>query len=199
MSIVSVDMLVRKLSNIVWNDEQKMIAQVILDGVESTLEDRLYGTFISPRFARPEVAAILGSGQVDTQYPVYAVSSIDGTGIVLDQEHPQVGSWILERGILRRLSTEAPLTQEYPYGGGRVPHTRNTGAVSVTYRPGWGPTPALVLAILTKASDIMGETQDDSLQVRNTDGTKLPTLPPAQWTDVEIASLDTYRNLTAFR
>lgn len=199
MSIVTVEQLIKKLSSIVWNDEQEQIAQIVLDGVEEALEDRLYGAPISPRFSRAELAPILDSGQVATRYPVYSVSALDGTDITLDIEHPQADWWTLEKGVLWRSSAEAPLTQTYPYGGGRVPHTRNTGAVLVTYRPGWGNRPALALAILNKAADIMGETQDDSLKVRNTDGTKLPPLPPMEWSDKEIASLDTYRNLTAFR
>lgn len=197
MAIVSLEELVDNASNIEWNAQQKLHAEKILDAVESDLEGRLYRTKISPGPPRNELAPILRSGQVATRYPVYSVSKINTATVAVDRDNPTFEDWTLDEGILRYGGLNAPPSNSYLWGGGRAAHTDHIGTVALTYRPGWGKVPALWLAILKKAHAIMSNTQDDSLQVRNTDGSRLP--PVVEWTEEDLAALGVYRNLSAWR
>ena len=68
--------------------------------------------------------------------------------------------------------------------------------MTLTYARGWGNVPALYQAIIEKAATVMTFYHDDTMVDRATDGQKLPQLPPRTWTDDEVKSLDTYRNLS---
>lgn len=188
MSIVSVPELHKYMSEPEWSEGQKQTAQGVLNGLESQLEDRLYGAPISLREPVTETAYVTPrSGIVMTEFPVGSVSVLDGVEIA--DGDPLPTGYSLRSGYLRIASTPAP-SYLMPYPG-----DRGMAAVTLTYAPGWGKVPALYQAIIEKAATVMTFYHDDTMIARATDGQKLPQLPPRTWTDDEVKSLDTFRNL----
>lgn len=198
MSIVTVTELHQWMSEPEWSPAQKKDAAIRLMTLEGQLEDALYDAPISPRHERTETVPVGDSGTLFTKYPVFSVSEVDGSPLVLDAEHPESGSWHLEKGHvfvdLDTYSTTLPHRMT-----GVVAHTRSHSSVRLRYRPGWGRQPALVGAILKKAADAMINAHDDTMIARGTDSTKPPPPPPSQWTQEDLLPLGVYRNLTAWR
>lgn len=214
--IVGVERLNKYMSSPQWTDDQQDAAADVLAGLESTLEGALSGAFITPR-PRAEEATVLESGLVVTRQPVAWVTEIDGaTPAVPDMpEDAEPGEgqtlplpWTLTEHRVRRIgrpgfgitgySTLFP-TQPTAWG---IPAGRIGGAtatVTLSYLAGWGNVPALAKAILDKARAIMHNTHDDTVVMRNTDGSKPPPVPSEDWTEAEIAKLGIYRLLAAWR
>lgn len=188
MSIVSVPELRKYLSEPEWSAAQLQTAQSVLDGLESQLESRLFDAPISPRAPVTETAYVTPrSGIVMTEFPVNAVSVLDDVEIA--EGDPLPSGYVLRGGYLRIKPDPAP-SYLTPYPG-----NRGMAAVTLTYVPGWGKVPGLFQAIVEKAGTIMTFYHDDTMIARATDGQKLPQLPPRNWTDDEVKSLGTYRNL----
>jgi len=188
VSIVSVPELHKYLSEPEWSEAQRQVAQSVLNGLESQLEDRLYGAPISPRPPITETAYLTPrSGIVMTEFPMNKVLAVGDVAIA--DGDPLPTGYVLRDGYLRSQPGPPPgyLT---PYPG-----DRGMAAVTLTYSPGWGKVQALFQAIQEKAATIMMWYHDDTMVGRATDGQKLPQLPPRNWTDDEVKSLNTFRNL----
>jgi hypothetical protein len=200
--IVTAAQLQHFMSDPKWTETQTLAAAATLAGVEGSLEDRLYGAYISLRPARTETAIVLASGTVDTRQPVNSVTSLNG--VAVDDTHPlDAAAWSIYDGRLHSLAQAAvipsgPVGTLWPgwNGWGSGGSTRTAGTVTLAYIPGWGDVPALRLAILRKAAAIMDNRHDDSILARNTDAQKPPPLVPETFTDDEMAQLGTYRWLT---
>jgi hypothetical protein len=192
MSIVSVPELHKYLSEPEWSSAQQQTAQRVLDGLESQLEDRLYGAPISARPPITETAFVTAQrGIVMTEFPVNAVTEIGGTTV--PEGDPLPAPYSIRDGYVRVATTSEMSMLGYP----SYPPPRSAlSQVTLTYSPGWGKVDALFQAIQEKAATIMTWYHDDTMAARATDGQKLPQLPPRNWTDDEVKSLETYRNLS---
>jgi hypothetical protein len=192
MSIVSVTQLHKYLSEPEWSPAQKQTAQSVLDGLESQLEDRLYSAPISPRPPVTETAWVTQQrGIVMTEFPVNAVTVI--SGIEVPEGDPLPAPYSIRDGYVRVApSSELTMQGFSSYPPPRFPLPQ----VTLTYSPGWGNVAALFQAIQEKAATIMTWYHDDTMAARATDGQKLPQLPPRNWTDDEVKSLNTFRNLS---
>lgn len=214
--IVDVTRLNKYMSSPQWNKDQQDAAADVLAGLESTLENAFYGTFITPRPCT-EQAVILESGLVVTRHPVAWVTKIDDTvPDVVDMPkdaRPGEGQalpapWTLLEHRVRRIGRPgfgatgySTLFPAEPTAWG-IPAGRIGGAsgtVTLSYLAGWGNVPALAKAILDKARAIMWNTHDDTAVMRNTDAAKAPPVPSEDWTKAELAKLDVFRNLAAWR
>lgn len=191
MSIVSVPELHKYMSEPEWSNGQRQVAQSVLDGLEGELEDRLFGAPISARSPITETAWVTGQrGIVMTEYPLNAVTVINGTEV--PEGDPLPAPYSIRDGYVRVAPTAETSMLGYPsYPPPRAALTQ----VTLTYSPGWGKVPALMQAIQEKAATVMMWYHDDTMVARATDGQKLPALPPRTWTDDEVKSLGTYRNL----
>lgn len=199
MGVVNATRLNHFMSSPEWTPEQSSAAQDVLDGLESQLESRLSGAYITPR-TLVEVAPVLESGQVATKQVVHSISSIGG--VVIEEDDPLPTGWMLNTGEHRLYWTSTaplfpPVSSLYPWAPS-VSHVRAQGSVALIYEGGWGADPGLVLAILKKAAKVMINYHDDSIIIRDTDASK-PAPVQEDWTDDEIKSLGTYRNLSAYR
>lgn len=199
MGVVSAERLNDFMSNPDWTPGQRNAVQDVLDGLESSLENHLFGAWITPR-PTTEVAPILASGLVAARWPVYAVRKIDG--VTVDTDHPLAAPWTLEN---RRLRTAAVVTTfppvlglSTPWGSGRVAATKSTGQVTLEYEGGWGDEPAIVLAILRKARNWARNWLEDTVSFTETEAQQPPPLAE-EWTKAELDSLSRYRNITAVR
>lgn len=189
MGIVSRTELHKYMSEPEWSPGQQETAATLLISLEGQLEDRLFDAPISPRDPITETAGVTPRGVVMTEYPVFSVSLV--ADVVVDDAHPLAAPYTLQRGYLR-VDQNIGGVSDYP----GWPPARPLAAVTLTYVPGWGPVPALRQAILEKAATIMQFYHDDTMVARATDGQRLPALPPRNWTDDEVKSLGTYRNLS---
>lgn len=204
MGIVNAERLNNFMSSPQWSRAQKKAAEDVLAGLERSLESRLSGAYITPRQC-VEDAPILESGLVATRQVVQSVSSINGTAIA-EGDPPPTG-WVLDEGKHRlrwRPSTGSPFPP-LPSTGVlafaaplSVTHVRSIGWVQLVYRGGWDNDSGLALAILQKARNIMINAHDDTVRTRGTDASAPESLNE-DWTDEEIESLGTYRNLSAWR
>jgi hypothetical protein len=195
MSIVSVPELHKYMSEPEWSDGQRQIAQGVLDGLEGELEDRLYGAPISARPPITETAWVTAQrGIVMTEYPLNAVTVI--SGIEVPEGDPLPAPYSIRDGYVRVATSTEMSMLGYPSYPSYPPPRATLAQVTLTYSPGWGPVPALMQAIREKAATVMTFYHDDTMVARATDGQKLPQLPPRTWTDDEVKSLDTYRNLS---
>lgn len=202
MTILTVSRLNRYMNSPEWTEDQKLAAEDVVAGVESRLEDGLYGAYITPR-TMVETAPILRSGLVATRQVVHSVTMVDG--VTVDDAHPLAYPWVLSEHRLRRIGSPQPLT--YPpfglapssWGRDTVPHTDAIGQVDLVYQGGWGDDPGVVLALLNKAQSIMLNRFDDSIRARNMDAERSQMVFSEDWTEAELKSLGTYRNLTARR
>lgn len=201
MTILTVPRLNRYMNSPEWTEDQKLAAEDIVAGVESRLEDALFGAYITPR-TMVETAPILRSGLVATRQVVHSVTVVDG--VTIDEGHPLAYPWVLSEHRLRRIGA---LPVSYPsfsltpasWGGDTVPYTDAIGQVDLVYQGGWSDDPGLVLALLNKAQSIMLNRFDDSIRARNMDAERAPVTFSEEWTKDELDSLGTYRNLTARR
>jgi hypothetical protein len=192
VSIVSVPELHKYLSEPEWSQAQKLTAQSVLDGLESQLEDRLFGAPISLRPPITETAWVTAQrGIVMTEFPVGKVSSI--SGIDIPDGDPLPAPYSLRDGYVRVATSSDMFMLGYP---SYPPPRQALSQVTLTYSPGWGKVQALFQAIQEKAATIMTWYHDDTMAARATDGQKLPQLPPRNWTDDEVKSLSTFRNLS---
>lgn len=190
MPIVTREELHEYMSEPEWSPVQKNAAKNILAGLESQLESKLFGAPITARDPVTEVAAITPRGGiVMTEYPVFSVSLIGGT--VVDDAHPLAAPYSIRDGYVRIGPTSTDDLITFP----TYPGTRGLAAITLTYRPGWGPVEALRLAIMDKAAIIMQNYHDDTMVARATDGQRLPQLPPREWTQSEVDALGAFRNL----
>jgi hypothetical protein len=202
MTILTVPRLNRFMNSPEWTEDQKLAAQDVIAGVESRLEDGLYGAYITPR-TMVEVAPILRSGLVATRQVVHSVGVVDG--VTVDEDHPLALPWILSEHRLRRIGSPQPVS--YPsfgvtpssWGGDTVPYTDAVGQVELVYQGGWNDDPGIVLALLNKSQSIMLNRFDDSIRARNMDAERSQVVFSEEWTEDELKSLGTYRNLTARR
>lgn len=182
-----------------WTDEQYAEAAEVLEGLEAQLAGKL-NTPITP-IPYLETVAILRSGQVDSTYPVAVVTGINGTAVT---NGVLPGGWRMQDG--RLYATEAPSFLGQPFslsawgGGFGLPgRVDGLGSVRLEYMAGWGNVPALRLAILKKARTMMTNQHDDTVTARDLDASQPPSLPPEEWTPAELADLEIFRNLTAWR
>lgn len=203
MGVVTPQRLNKSMGSPEWSADQIDAVTDVLNGLESNLENALFGAWITPR-ATAEVAPILDSGLVATRQPVHAITKIDG--VVVDTEHPLAAPWTLERHRLRTASAGVsafvlgPVTplDPLPWGSARVGGTSSIGQVVLEYSGGWGDEPAIVLAILRKARNWALNWLDGSAHVRDATAEQDPMLSEI-WTEAELKPLGTFRNLTMLR
>lgn len=202
MGVVTAKRLNDYMSSPEWTPEQVSAVEDVLAGLERELEGALFGAWITPR-PTFEVAPILRSGLVATTQVVHAVTAINGTTV--DGTHPLAPPWVVRDHRLRTMTPGAvpvltPFSLSAPtaWDAGRAGATDAVGSVSVEYEGGWGADPAIVLAILRKASNWALNWTEDSIRIRETDGTTPPPLTE-EWTAEELAGLSAYRNITAVR
>jgi hypothetical protein len=196
--IVNAYRLNRFMSTPRWRDEMWEEAEDVLEGLESQLAGKLNSPITPIPFA--ETVAILGSGQVDTTYPVASVTTINGTTVAAGA---LPAGWRMQQ---HRLFADSASSMSSPFtlagfsgGFGLVGRSAGVGSATVEYMAGWGPAPALRLAILKKARTIMNNQHDDTLITRDTDGNSPPPLPPEEWTDAEMKDLEIFRNIPTWR
>lgn len=206
MGVVSGARLHRFMSEPRWSAAQAEVADLLCEAVETTLEDALCATFISPRPWVETARILTDGGLVDTGYPVHRVTRIDD-GPTIAEGDPLPDGWRFAAHHLYRTSTglggaTTTVTPEsgllYPFAGvtalGSVT-PRYDGAVHLAYDAGWGAQPTLVLAILRKAQVLMANRHDDTMTARGLDATKPPKLGEETWTKDELAQLGRYRRL----
>lgn len=191
MGIVKQEELNKHMSSPEWSPEQVQAAARTLTGLESQLEGALFNAPITPRDAVTETAGVTPRGIVMTEYPVFSVSLI--ADIVVDDAHPLTAPYRLRDGYVR-VDQNISGVPDYP----SWPPARPLAAVTLTYRPGWGPVEALRQAILEKAAVIMEYFHDDTMIARGTDGQRLPRRlqESRTWTADELKPLGMYRNLS---
>lgn len=204
MTILTTGRLNRFMNSPEWTEDQKLAAEDVVAGVERTLEDALFGAYITPRLMS-EVAPVLRSGLVATRQVVKSVSHIDGVAIELDADTPLAYPWTLTEHRLRRMGSPTPALSfgvggsTTAWGGSTVPYTDAVGEVEVVYMGGWDDDAGLVLAMLKKSQSIMMNRFDDAIRARNMDAERSQVTFSEDWTEDELATLGTYRNLTARR
>lgn len=198
MALVTAQRLNSYMNSPVWTDEQTEEAERICAQVEARLSSRLNTPLTPVPFS--ETAGILQSGLVATKYPVFSVSSINGTAV--PDGDPLPTGWIVQDNRLRATVSSTPSAFTL---GGLVPslgtHLRvdGIGSVTVEYLAGWGPKPTLVDGILVKAKAVMTNRHDDTMVIRDLDATPPPD-EKEDWADDEINNtFGVYRNLVIFR
>lgn len=203
-SIVDVTRLNNFMSSPRWTDAQADSAVDILEGIEDTLAGKLNSP-IKPIPYR-ETVTVLRSGQVNTTYPVAGITSINGAAPVNGvlptgwrvQDHRLYAD--LDAGVVSAsLYGGVPFTLGGFPGRGEVGRVDGIGSVTVDYMAGWGNVPALRLAILKKAANLFNDMHDDSISTRDLDGSEAPRKPKPEWTAAELADLELFRNLVAWR
>lgn len=200
-SIITAGRLNRFMSSPRWTDDQWEDVVETIEGVESTLAAKLNSP-IKP-IPYSETVTILGSGQVNTTYPVAGVTTINGAAIVGDV---LPGGWTLRDH--RLYATEPPSSTfgqpftltTYGLGArpGEVGRVEGIGSVTVAYQAGWGVVPALRLAILKKARAIVTNNHDDMVTTRDLDATQ-PAPLKEEWTEAELKELELFRNIVTWR
>jgi hypothetical protein len=195
MAIVDAQRLNRFMKEPVWSAAMYEEAQDILDGLESTLADAL-NTKITPVPWRDSSAVILESGLVNTTYPVFSVSSVDG--VTVPSGDPLPAGWEISNHNLRRVAAVPTfdLMTGWGYGAGRV---QGVGVVDVSYMAGLGNLPALRLLLLRKGKTIMDNRFDDTVVARDLDTSSPPPVPKEDFTEDELRPLGKYRNIVNWR
>jgi len=199
MSVVSRERLKAFMSSPGWSAQQDETAELVCAAVEESLEAALFGTFITPRPWVETAPVLAGTGLVDTTYPVFTVTRLDG-GPLLTPADPPPGEYRLLRHRLYRTPVGAdPQTPAagWPFvpSGEHSARQMYTGTVRVEYEAGWGPDNALILAILRKAQTLMGNRHDDTVTVRGLTASSPTKLAPEDWTEAELKPLGRYRRL----
>ena len=201
MGVITAEQLRGFMSSPRWTAPQVEAVELICAGVESSLEDALYSTFITPRPWVETAPVLTDGGLVDTTHPVHRVSSIDGQTIGPDDPLPT--GWRLQGHQLYRSPQDSPQTSlsvtavsRWPFLPEHQPtRLRYSGHVDIAYEAGWGPTPALVLALLRKAQKLVDNRHSDTVTVRGLTAAAPPNLVPEDWTDAELKALGRYRRL----
>lgn len=187
-----------------WNAAQKDAAEIICRAVEASLESALFGTWITPRPYRETARIVADTGIVDTAYPVYRVTSLDGAAVPApaEGELPELPADYELRGYrLYHVPADdtagLALASGWPFiAPARRPAGQvYAGAVRIEYLAGWGPEDGLVLALLRKAQTLMGNRHSDTVTVRGLNASAPPKLSPEVWTTDELAPLGRYRRL----
>jgi hypothetical protein len=198
MALVTATRLNNYMNNPTWSDDQTTEAGKICEQIEG----RLSGLLNTPLTPEPfsETAGVLQSGLVATKYPVFSVSSINGTAIA--DGDPLPTGWIIQDNRLRATTTSVELAG-FTLGSlisslGTHLRVDGIGSVNVEYLAGWGPKPSLVDAILVKAKAVMTNRHDDTVTIRELDATPPPP-EEEYWSEAELAPLGIYRNLAIFR
>lgn len=202
--MVNGERLRRFMSEPSWTAAQKEVADLTCAAVETSLEGALFGTYITPRPYAETARIIADGGIVDTAYPVYRVTALDGAAVPQPAEgEPAVlpADYELRGHRLHHLpATDAaglalasgwPFIAPAPRPAGQL----YAGAVRISYLAGWGPEDGLVLAILRKAQTLMGNRHSDTVTVRGLSASAPPKLSPETWTDAELKPLGRYRRL----
>lgn len=195
MAIVDAQRLNRFMKEPVWSAAMYEEAEDILDGLESTLADRL-NTRITPVPWRDRAAVVLATGLVNTTYPVFSVSSVDG--VTVPSGDPLPDGWEISNHFLRRVATVPTfsLMTGWSNGAGRV---EGVGVADVAYMAGLGNLPTLRLLILRKAKTIMDFRYDDTVTARDLDTNSPPAKPDEDFTEAELMPLGKYRNIVNWR
>jgi hypothetical protein len=187
----------RFLGNPVWDDDQTLEAQDVIESVEEGLGNRL-NTKITPVPAS-ETAPILASGLVMTTFHVASVTALNGVDIV---GGALPDGWTLDDHWLR---TANPATGAFlTYSAFRLSdwmssRVDSVGTVAVEYMAGLGSVPPVRLAILKKAGVIMINRHDDTVVVRDLNAGEPRSLPPEDWTASELADLSRFRIHSAWK
>jgi hypothetical protein len=220
MAVVTAAQLRRFMSNPQWSAEQTEVAEELCVDLEVGLADALGGTFITPVAIAETAPVLIGSGQVDTRYPVSMVLAIGG--VAVDEGDPPPDGFVVRDYRLYRLAELTGLTattgspfvavSELPSWGaawmgqsagwisGAGPSEHGvgavySGAVAVEYMAGWGAHPSLVNAILRKAAAFMENRHSDVAVAVGLDAQAPPKPTPEEWTDIELARLGRFRRL----
>jgi len=197
MGVITAERLRGFMSSPRWSAPQVEAVELICAGVESSLEDALYGTFITPRPWAETAPVLTDGGLVDTTYPVHRVSNIDGQ--MIGPNDPLPTRWRLQGHrlhLLPQTSLSATAVSRWPFLPEHQPtRPRYSGHVDIAYEAGWGPTPALVLALLRKAQKLVDNRHSDTVTVRGLTAAAPPKLVPEDWTDAELKALGRYRRL----
>jgi hypothetical protein len=199
MGIVGAQRLNDYLSNPAWSSGQWAEAERVCQQKEARLSSLLGGVPLDP-VSYAETVAVLDSGLVATRYPLTRVDSLND--VAVDDTHPLPDGWVIQNNRLRAVTADVGLVSAVglltpSFGLDR--RVQGSGAVKVSYQAGWGPAPALVDTILTKASAVFLNRHDDTVVVRDLDATAPPKLKE-DWTTEEInRDLGVYRLITAWR
>jgi len=199
MGVITAERLRGFMSSPRWTAPQVEAAELICEAVESSLEDALFGAFISPRPWAETAPVLTDGGLVDTTHPVYRVTCIAGRVVAQDALLP--AGWRLQDQRLYRLPQSTPdatatMTSGWPYTlGYRPTQPMYSSHVDIGYEAGWGPRGALVLALLRKAQKLVDNRHSDTVTVRGLTTAAPPKLVPEDWTDAELKALGRYRRL----
>jgi len=198
MALVTAARLNDYMNNPTWTEAQTLEATKICAQVESRLSGRLNAP-LTP-IPCTETVAVLHTGLVATTYPVFSVSSLNGTAIA--EGDPLPTGWFIQNHRLRASSSAVPSSLTL---GSLMPsigvfnRVDGIGSASVEYLAGWGPVDALVDEILLKAKAVMTNRHDDTIVIRDLEA-DAPAPEREDWTEDEINNtLGIYRNLVIFR
>lgn len=202
MAIVNAERLNRFMNSPNWSDAQYEEAEDVLAGLEGTLADAL-GTKITLEPCTERVT-ILGSGQVDTTWPVHSVTALNG--VVIPDGGALPAGWSIDNHRLRyqdpATGLPAPnfsLLTGWTYASGTVGRVEGVGAVTVSYMAGLGDVPSLRLLILRKGKTIMENRHEETMIARGLDAQAPPPVTPETFSTDELKPLERYRNLTGWR
>jgi hypothetical protein len=193
--IVKQEELNRYLSNPVWDAEMQEAAQTLLDDLTDSLARALWGSRIVPSPFAERAPIIARTGQVITRYPVFSVTELEGDPITA-----LPSGWQLDRHRLYQVNTGSNAGFNFlqtGWGGfGNTPvQGEYSGWVTLGYQAGWGPEPALKLAILRKGKALFLNNNDDTLIARGTSADPPQPLPNEDWTAAELDPLGTFRRI----
>ena len=199
MGVITAERLRGFMSSPRWTAPQVEAAELICEAVESSLEDALFGAFISPRPWAETAPVLTDGGLVDTTHPVYRVTRIAGRAVA--QDAPLPTGWRLQDQRLYRLRQSTPdatatMTSGWPYTLGYQPaQPMYSSHVDIRYEAGWGTRGALVLALLRKAQALMDNRHSDTVTVRGLTAQSPLKLSPEDWSVAELQPLGRYRRL----
>lgn len=196
MPIVDAQRLNRFMKSPKWDASIYEEAEDMLAGLEGTLADRL-NTKITPVPWRDRAAVVLESGLVNTTYPVFSVSSVDG--ITVPPGDPLPDGWEISNHNLRRVAVVPTFSLMTGWGNSGTGRVEGVGVVDVDYMAGLGNLPALRLLLLRKGKTIMDFRYDDTMTARDLDTNSPPAKPDEDFTDDELSPLGKYRNIVNWR
>lgn len=196
-SIIDVPRLNRYMSEPQWTPAQEKAVRDIIEGVTDELRGELNAPIVPIPYR--ETVGILGSGQLDTTYPVYRVTEINGA--VIAEDDPLPGGWELSNHRLRYIGAPASPTglSGLPFTFGDLSRrVDSVGSATVAYLAGWGNVPALRKAILEKSAAIAANRHDETITARDLDSDE-PSPLNEKWTEADLKPLEKFRNLVIWR